>query len=190
MGYNHNFGHNREGNIDFIQSQSRDRFKVHLIKEQINSNKDSISSTRIRKYISRGKIEKANILLGRQYSLRGFVVKGQGIGRKINFPTINIKPLNNYQLIPFRGVYFVNLIIENQLYLGMCNIGFKPTLTNSKEESIEVHIFSVGIDRNFYKKEVEVFFVKYLRNERKFKNLDFLRRQLKKDKQNCLSIEI
>ena len=122
--------------------------------------------------------------------MRGFVVKGQGIGRKINFPTINIKLLNSHQLVPFRGVYFVNLIIENQLYSGMCNIGFKPTLTNSKEESIEVHIFSVGIARNFYKKEVEIFFIKYLRNEIKFKNLEFLRRQLEKDKQKCLSIEI
>ena len=190
MGYNHNFGHNRQGDIDFIRSQSRGRFKVHLIKEQINSNKDSISSTKIRKYISIGEIEKANILLGRNYSLTGFVIKGHGIGRKINFPTINVKPLNNYQLVPFRGVYFVNLIIENKLYSGMCNIGFKPTLTNSKEESIEVHIFSVEIDKDFYKKEVEVFFIRYLRNERKFKNLDFLRRQLEEDKQNCLSVEI
>jgi len=72
----------------------------------------------------------------------------------------------------------------------MCNIGFKPTLTNSKEESIEVHIFSVGIGRNFYKKEVEIFFINYLRNEIKFKNLEFLKRQLEKDKQKCLSIEI
>ena len=190
MGYNHNFGHKRKGDVDFIQSQSNNRFKVHLIKEQMNSNGDSISSTKIRKYISIGKIEKANILLGRQYSFRGFVVKGQGIGRKINFPTINTKPLNDYQLTPFRGVYFVNLTIENQLYSGMCNIGFKPTLTNSKEESIEVHIFSVGIAKDFYKKEVEIFFIKYLRNEIKFKNLEFLRRQLEKDKQKCLSIEI
>tara|TARA_B100001142_G_scaffold269008_1_gene274418 strand:- start:1376 stop:2320 length:945 start_codon:yes stop_codon:yes gene_type:complete len=190
IGYNHNFGYNREGDADFVRSQAKGRFKVHLIKEQINSNKDSISSTKIRKYISKGKIDKANSLLGHQYSLRGFVIKGQGIGKKINFPTINIKPLNSYQLVPFRGVYYVNLIIENQLYSGMCNIGFRPTLTNSKEESIEVHIFSVGIDKNFYKKEVKVFFIKYLREERKFKNLEFLRRQLEKDKQKCLSVEI
>ncbi len=190
MGYNHNFGYNREGNIDFIRSKSKGRFKVHLIKEQINSNKESISSTKIRKYISKGKIDKANILLARQYSLKGIVIKGQGIGRKIDFPTMNIKPSNNYQLVPFRGVYYVNLMLENQLYSGMCNIGFKPTLTNSKEESIEVHIFSVGIDKNFYKKEVEIFFVKYLRSEIKFKNLNFLRKQLEKDKQKCLSFGI
>ena len=190
IGYNHNFGYNREGDADFVCLQSKGRFKVHLIKEQINSNKDSISSTKIRNYISEGKIGKANSLLGHQYSLRGFVIKGQGIGKKINFPTINIKPLNNYQLVPFRGVYYVNLIIENQLYSGMCNIGFRPTLTNSKEESIEVHIFSVEINKNFYKKEVKVFFIKYLREERKFKNLEFLRRQLEKDKQKCLSIGI
>ena len=190
IGYNHSFGHKRKGNIDFIRLYSKKRFKVHLIKKQIIFNEESISSTKIRNYISKGKIDNANILLGREYSLRGFIVKGQGVGRTINFPTINIKALDNSQLIPSKGVYFVKVKLENNLYSGMCNIGFKPTLTNSKEESIEVHIFSVGIDRNFYKKEVEVFFVKYLRNERKFKNLDFLRRQLKKDKQNCLSIEI
>ena len=190
MGYNHNFGYKRKGNVDFMRFQSKDRFKVHLIKKQIIFKKESISSTKIRNYLSKGKINKANMLLGREYLLRGLVVKGQGIGKKINFPTANIKPLDNHQIIPFRGVYSVKIKIEDQLYSGMCNIGFKPTLTNSKEESIEVHIFSVEIDKDFYKKEVEVFFIRYLRNERKFKNLDFLRRQLEEDKQNCLSVEI
>ena len=84
----------------------------------------------------------------------------------------------------------MKLSIQNDLYLGMCNIGFRPTLTNSKEESIEVHIFSVGINKDFYEKEVEVFFVKYLRKEKKFKNLDFLKKQLEEDKRRCLSIEM
>ena len=190
MGYSHSFGYKREGNIDFVKSYSKDLFKVHLIEKQVNINQEVISSTSIRNCISNGKIDKANLLLGREYSLRGIVISGMGIGRKINFPTINVKPLDNYQLIPFRGVYSVQVKLENKIYLGMCNIGFRPTLTNSKEESIEVHIFSVGIDKNFYKKEVEVFFVKYLRNEKKFKNLDFLRKQLEKDKQECLSIKI
>ena len=190
MGYNHYFGNKRKGNFDFMRSQSQGRFKVHLIKKQTILDGQSISSTQIRKYVSNGKIENANILLGREYSLTGIVVKGMGVGKKINFPTINIKPLDSYKLVPLRGVYFVKLKIKNILYSGMCNIGFKPTLTNNKEESIEVHIFSVGIDKDFYKKEVEVFFIKYLRDEKKFKNLDFLRRQLVKDKQECLSIKI
>ena len=190
MGYNHYFGNKRRGDVDFMRSQSQGKFKVHLIKKQTILGEQTISSTQIRKYISNGEIENANILLGREYSLTGIVVKGMGIGKKINFPTINIKPLDSYKLVPLRGVYFVKLKIKNISYSGMCNIGFKPTLTNNKEESIEVHIFSVGIDKDFYKKEVEVFFIKYLRDEKKFKNLDFLRRQLVKDKQECLSIKI
>ena len=145
MGYNHNFGYKRKGDVEFMRLQSKGRFSVHLIEQQMISNKKSISSTQIRKYICNAEIDKANILLGREYSLKGCVVKGKGIGKKINFPTMNINPLNVYQLIPFRGVYFVKLKLQNHLYSGMCNIGFKPTLTNSKEESIEVHIFSVGI---------------------------------------------
>ena len=189
MGYSHSFGYKREGNIGFVQSSSKGLFKVHLIEKQANRKQEVISSTNIRNYISNGKIDNANLLLGREYSLRGIVVKGQGIGREINFPTINIKPLDSYQLIPLRGVYSVQVKLENKLYSGMCNIGFRPTLTNSKEESIEVHIFSVGINKDFYKKEVEVFFVKYLRKEKKFKNLDFLKEQLEEDKRKCLSIE-
>ena len=188
MGYSHSFGYKREGDAAFMRINSKERFKVHLIKEQ-RLGKESISSTQIRNYISTDQINKANRLLNRKYSIKGFVIRGCGIGRKINFPTINIKVSDIHQLIPSVGVYFVQVKIKNNLYLGMCNIGFRPTLTNSKEESIEVHIFSVGIAKNFYKKEVEVFFIKYLRNEKKFKNLDFLKRQLEKDKQLCLSLE-
>ena len=72
----------------------------------------------------------------------------------------------------------------------MCNIGFRPTLTNDKEESIEVHIFSGNIISNYYNDTVIISFIKYIRNEIKFKNLDFLKRQLQKDKEYCLSIDL
>ena len=189
MGDNHNFGHKREGNAHFVQLYSKSLYKVHLIENQ-KVYKEMISSTKIRNNLLNSKIDKANILLGREYSVRGEVIRGQGIGREINFPTINIEPFDKNQLIPKRGVYYVKLSIQNDLYLGMCNIGFRPTLTNIKEESIEVHIFSVGIDKDFYKKEVELFFIKYLRVEKKFKNLNLLKRQLEKDKQKCLSMDI
>ena len=100
MGYNHNFGNKRKGNVDFMRLKSKDRFEVHLIKEELAANKESISSTKIREYLSKDKVEKANQLLGRHYSLKGIVVKGKGIGRKIQFPTMNIMPLDSYQLIP------------------------------------------------------------------------------------------
>jgi len=189
MGYSHSFGYKREGDVAFVRINSKERFQVHLVKEQTLGRK-SISSTKIRNYISTNQIDKANRFLGRKYSIKGSVVKGSGVGRKINFPTINIKVSDIHQLVPSVGVYFVQVKIKNNLYLGMCNIGFRPTLTNSKEESIEVHIFSVGINKNFYKEEVKIYFLQYLRNEKKFKNLDFLKRQLEKDKQVCLSLEI
>ena len=82
------------------------------------------------------------------------------------------------------------LIIDNQKYKGMCNIGFRPTITNSEEETIEIHIFSVKINTDFYNKEVKVFFIEYIREEKKFKNIDFLVQQLHKDKQMCLSVKV
>ena len=149
-----------------------------------------ISSTLIRKYLKEYNLENANKLLGREYELEGKVVEGDGRGQKIKFPTANIKPKILNQLIPARGVYCVDAVIENHIYLGMCNIGIRPTLINSEEETIEIHIFGVRIDSDFYNKEVKVFFIEYIRNEKKFKNKDFLVKQLEKDKQTCLSIKI
>ena len=195
VGYNHKFGFKKEGDIEFLRKNSLEyKYKTHkVLAKKINFDKNStdkeitISSSLIREYLLKSKIIKANILLGRYFSLFGLVIKGKGIGKKINFPTINIMPFEKNIIRPNRGVYLVKVSIDKMLYKGMCNVGFRPTVTNSKEESIEVHIFSVGISSNFYNKEVCVYFIKYIREEKKFKNLEFLAKQLKKDKQNCLS---
>ena len=79
--------------------------------------------------------------------------------------------------------------IESIEYTGMCNIGFRPTITNNKEETIEIHIFRVKTNKDFYGKEVKIFFIEYIRQEKKFKNIDFLVKQLEKDKKYCLSIK-
>jgi riboflavin kinase/FMN adenylyltransferase len=195
IGYNHSFGFKKEGDFDFLRKNSiKYNYKTHKVKaKKINLNNTkaiknvTISSTLIREYLLKSKIMKVNMLLGRYFALFGTIIKGKGIGKKINFPTINVIPFEKKIIMPNRGVYLVKVSIDKKLYKGMCNIGFRPTVTNSKEESIEVHIFSVGISSNFYNKDVSIFFIKYIREEKKFKNLEFLAKQLKKDKQNCLS---
>jgi len=191
MGHDNGFGYKREGNVNFLKEKySKEIFELHTVNpEQIN-NQMTISSTLIRKFIQTGKIKKANHMLGRFYSIKGKVVRGEGIGKTINFPTINISPLNKVQIIPFSGVYFVHLEIGSNKYIGMCNIGFRPTITNNKEETIEIHIFRVETGKDFYGREVKVFFIEYIREEKKFKNIEFLEKQLEKDKRYCLSIKV
>ena len=191
MGYDNGFGHKREGNINFLKDRYSDKeFKLHTVSPEQNNIQETISSTLIRKFIKNGKIDKANSMLGRLYSVKGYVVRGEGLGKTINFPTINISLLNELQIVPFSGVYFVHLEIDSNKYTGMCNVGFRPTITNNKEETIEIHIFRVETDKDFYDKEVKVFFVEYIREEKKFKNIDFLAKQLEKDKNYCLSIKV
>ena len=191
MGYNHGFGYKREGNAEFLKAKyNNTKLKVHKIEPQKIDGNTIVSSTLIRRLILEGKIKEANLMLNKTYSLTAKVVRGNGLGKKINFPTINLAPLNDKQLVPKNGVYFVKLIIDNQKYDGMCNIGFRPTITNSEEETIEIHIFRVKLNADFYNREVKVFFIEYIREEIKFKNIDFLVQQLHKDKQKCLSIKV
>tara|TARA_Y100001970_G_scaffold53264_1_gene67351 strand:- start:278 stop:1231 length:954 start_codon:yes stop_codon:yes gene_type:complete len=191
MGHDNGFGHKREGNINFLKDRYNDKgFKLHTVSPEQNNIQETISSTLIRQLIKNGKIDKANNMLGRSYSVKGHVVRGEGLGKTINFPTINISLSNELQIVPSSGVYFVYLEIDSNKYTGMCNIGFRPTVTNNKEETIEIHIFRVKTDKDFYGKEVKVFFVEYIREEKKFKNIDFLAKQLEKDKNYCLSIKV
>ncbi len=191
MGYDNAFGHKREGDINFLKEKYNNKeFKLHIVNPKQGNNREIISSTLIRKFIKTGKIEKANNMLGRFYSVKGKVIRGEGLGKTINFPTINILPSNKGQITPISGVYFVHLEIASNKYIGMCNIGFRPTITNNKEETIEIHIFRVKTDKDFYGKEVKVFFIEYIREEKKFKNIEFLAKQLKRDKKYCLSIKV
>ncbi len=191
MGHDNGFGHKRQGNVAFLKEKyDNEKFTLHTVKAKKDKNQINISSTTIRQSIKIGEIEKANIMLGRYYSIMGKVIKGQGIGRTIKFPTINISPSNEKQIIPFSGVYFVRLEIESIKYTGMCNIGFRPTITNNKEETIEIHIFRVKTNKDFYGKEVKIFFIEFIRKEKKFKNINFLAKQLEKDKKYCLSIKV
>ena len=186
MGHDNGFGNKREGDIGFI-SKNYEHINIHTISPEKNIENQKISSTYIRNELVNGTLKNANEMLDIPFSLIGTVIKGRGYGKTINFPTINLKPLNRYKIIPKIGVYHVKVEINDIEYFGMCNIGFSPTVTNNKEETIEIHIFRVESNIDFYNYDVKVYFLEFIREEKKFKKVEFLVKQLKEDKKYCLS---
>lgn len=186
VGNNHHFGKNREGNIEKLQEFSKIYgFKLETVNISYLNN-FKISSTTIRNLIINGDIKNANQLLGYEYFIKGIVVRGTGIGRKIGFPTANIK-IDDFKLKPHTGVYAVNVIIDKKVYNGMMNIGYRPTIDEQKHElTFEVNIFD--FDADIYEKEITVKFIDKLRDEQKFKTIDELISQLYKDKEKSFNL--
>ena len=175
---NFRFGRKRKGNIITLKNFQ----KIYEYKTEITAplkiSKKIISSTLIRKKISLGKINELNKYLGRPWCISGKVIRGERRGRKIGFPTCNIR-LNDYK-IPKKGVYSV--IVETSQFKkkGIANIGYRPTF-NGQSLLLEVNIF--GINKNLYNKLIKVKFIKFIRPEKKFKDLEQLKRQIKIDVQ-------
>ncbi|MDC9721639.1 MAG: bifunctional riboflavin kinase/FAD synthetase [Urechidicola sp.] len=179
IGYDHHFGKNREGNFEQLQEYgTMFDFELEEIPAQ-NLNNVTISSTKIRKALLNGDIEKANNYLGYHFMLTGVVVKGKSLGTKIGFPTANINIEESYKLIPKPGAYVIKATIDTVRYNGMLNIGNRPTV-EGKHQTIEVHFFDFNDD--LYGKRIQVELLKFLRDEQKFDSLDDLKMQLQKDK--------
>ena len=141
IGYDHHFGNNREGNIQFLQNNSHKYgFQVNEISKQ-EIDHIGVSSTKIRNTLESGEIHLANSLLGRNYSIKGKVVDGQKRGKSLGFPTANIHIHETYKLLPADGVYAIRALVNEEMYSGMLNIGFKPTV-DGRERSIEAHLFN------------------------------------------------
>ena len=173
---NFKFGRKRKGNIKTLKKfENNFGFKT-IITPPLRKSKKIISSSLIRKKISQGKIKETNKLLGRTWSVKGKVIKGMKRGRKIGFPTCNIR-LGDY-IVPKLGVYSV--IVETNYFKkkGIANIGYRPTF-NGQNLLLEVNIF--GIDKNLYNKEIDVNFIKFIRSEKKFSGLEQLKKQIKID---------
>ena len=173
---NFKFGKKRLGDIVTLKNFEKKYFYKTVITAPYKKEKKIISSSLIRKIIYQGRFQEAERLLGRTWCIEGVVVKGAQRGRKIGFPTCNIK-LNSYT-IPKLGVYSVHVQINNLKKKGIANIGYRPTF-NGKSLLLEVNIF--GIKRNLYKKILKISFVKFIRAEKKFKNINQLKNQIKKD---------
>ena len=173
---NFRFGKKRKGNINTLKNYEKNYSYTTIITNPYKKKKKLISSTLIRKIISKGNVKAAGGLLGRNWSIIGKVIKGERRGRKIGFPTCNIE-LKNYT-IPKLGVYSV--IVQTKYFRkkGIANIGYRPTFNGSKL-LLEVNIF--GINLNLYKKTIEVCFIKFIRAEKKFRGIKELKQQIKKD---------
>ena len=176
VGKDFKFGKNRTGDVDNIISYFG-KNNVILLPDYIINN-EKVSSSKIRKYLDTGDIQKANNFLGREYQLSGLVIKGMKLGSKIGFPTANVQ-LDQDLYIPKFGVYEISCIVEENLFKGILNIGLTPTVVNRRKVKIEAHLFK--FNENIYGKKVVIKLKKFIREEIKFNSLDDLIKQINID---------
>ncbi len=190
IGYNHHFGRNREGSFQQLKKLAPVYgFELEKIPAQV-LNKVEISSTKIRKALESGDIKIANKFLGYEYSIKGKVVKGKGLGKELGYPTANIHIDDKHKLIPADGIYAVTIEYEKQNYNGMMSIGFNPTVNTAPfragGKTIEVNIFD--FEKEIYGENIRVFFKQKLRDEKKFDSLESLKKTIDSDKEKSLKI--
>src|SRR3990172_6957389 len=176
VGYNYRFGKGREGNIQTLKKLGEEYGFVVREVEQVAINGEIISSTKIRHLLRDGEVGHAARLLGRTYAMSGVVVKGDGRGNGLGFPTANIAP--KHAIVPAHGGYAVRLLVREKFYNGIANIGLRPTF-NKQNLTIEVHIFDFNED--IYGEEISLYFVRRIRGEKKFADADELIRQIEAD---------
>ena len=187
IGYDHHFGRNREGSIQELTTLA-DLYDFNIEKIDPQYFEDvTVSSSKIRKLIEKGEMVKAKQYLGYEFMLNGKVIKGNSLGKTINFPTANIVVEDKWKILPADGVYAVKIVLEAKEYKGMMNIGQKPTV-DGNGISLEVNIFDFNQD--IYGKGIEIRFVKRIRDERKFEDLQALKKQLLIDKNKAIQILI
>ena len=173
---NFKFGFKRQGNIKTLKKFEKKYNFKNIVTKPFKKNSKTISSTFIRKKIRLGKIVEINKLLNRNWTVVGKVIKGQRRGHKIGFPTCNLK-LNDY-VIPKLGVYAVRVKSKNFNKNGIANVGYRPTF-NGQNLLLETNVF--GINKNLYNKEISISFKKFIRPEKKFRNLKYLKKQIQLD---------
>lgn len=185
-GYDHHFGKGRQGEFQHLINYGRKyNFSVEKISAQTIGDL-AVSSTKIRNALTEGDVVTANNYLGYLYPLYGRVVKGNGIGHSLGFPTANIETTNHDKLIPADGAYAVLAEYCNKQYEGMLNIGMRPTINGTARVS-EVNIFDFG--KQIYGEMLNILFVERLRGEIKFASVELLKKQLVKDRaaaESCL----
>jgi riboflavin kinase/FMN adenylyltransferase len=179
IGYDHQFGRNREGNIQYLKdvSATYEFEAIEIPAKEIDE--INISSTKIRKAIENGDIERANLFLGAKFELNGTVIEGAQIGRTIGFPTANLFIEDSTKILPANGVYVVAVLLDEVRFKGVMNIGFRPTIDTSLRKQIEIHIFD--FERDIYGRKLQVEILTRLRDEIKFENKDFLVEQIQQD---------
>jgi riboflavin kinase/FMN adenylyltransferase len=183
IGYDHAFGKDREGDIATLRKMAPEvGFQVDELPAFIVED-TAISSTNIRNLLRSGRPKSAAHFLGRNYTLTATVVRGEGRGKTLQFPTANLRPVSTEKVVPGDGVYAVFISLGNDRHKGMMNIGMRPTF-DSLQHTLEVHIFD--FDSEIYDQRVTVEFVDKIRSERRFASAGDLVKQLELDKMNSL----
>ncbi len=184
IGYDHHFGKDRSGTIETVENIGKKLGFDAFIVSKKEMGEVTVSSTTIRRELSEnGNVVQASNLLGRAYRLNGIVIHGDKRGRKIGYPTANLKAEHRNKVIPKNGVYAVKVRVGEEWYGGMMNIGHRPTF-DKIELRLEVNIFN--FDEDIYGQTIQVRFINRLRDEVKFDGIDELVAQLDRDKENAL----
>ncbi len=185
VGTNFLFGKGRKGDIKLLRElRIKKGFELHVV-EPVKFENEIISSTRIREYLRQGDVEKASLLLSRPYSVIAEVIHGVKRGRVMGYPTANLL-WDEEILLPREGVYAVKVKMDDKGYEGISNLGYRPTFGEEKEFCFEVHI--LDFKKEIYSKEINVSFIKRIRDEMLFKDKYSLIRQLKEDENRTRKI--
>ncbi|WP_298245944.1 bifunctional riboflavin kinase/FAD synthetase [uncultured Christiangramia sp.] len=178
IGYDHRFGRNRTADINDLKQFGKDfGFEVEEISQQ-DVEQVAVSSTKIRKALIEGRVEQANIYLQSEFTLKGIIVRGRGIGKGLGYPTANMEIPEDYKLIPKNGVYVVRSVLDGRNIFGMMNIGTNPTV-GGKEQTIETYFFD--LDKDLYGKEFTIEMLVRIRDEKKFNSVEELKIAMKQD---------
>ena len=175
LGKDFRFGQNREGGVEMLKNAGIEI----LVADEFMINQERVSSSLVRESLSHGDFKKVNLLLGRPYAISGKVIHGDKRGREIGFPTANIHMF--HERPPLRGVFAVKLDDS----FGVANLGIRPTVSGLSQLNLEVHVFDFSAD--LYGKHVHVTFLKKLRDEKKFNNVNELKLQIEIDIANAKS---
>lgn len=185
-GYNFTYGRHAEGNVDTLQLAGEAcGFGVCVI-PPVFVEGEPVSSTRIRECIAAGSVERANKLLGYEYSVSGNVVRGRGVGHKMLFPTANIE-VSKEKLLPRKGVYAVGIVLNGHEHMGVCNIGVNPTVSCGTRETVEAYI--IGMERDLYGENITVRFKRRIRDEVRFPDAQSLKEQISRDIESVMSVK-
>lgn len=182
VGFNYRFGYKNIGNIEMLKELS-DKYGYELyVMEPCNYENEVISSTRIRDELLNGNVDKAMKMLNRPYIIKGKVVHGKKLGRTIGFPTANLD-YSKEALIPRKGVYYTNVQWQGKIYKGITSVGNNPTVNGDK---LTIETYILDFNNDLYGHNIKVYFIKKIRDEKKFNSIDDLVIQLKKDKYYAL----
>jgi riboflavin kinase/FMN adenylyltransferase len=182
VGHEWSFGRNRRGSLELLKKLG-EQFNFNVVGiPPVTVSGELVSSTTIRRSIEAADLQKAAAMLGREYTILGTVVRGDDLGKKIGFPTANLSA--HSEQFPPNGVYLAEAMLDGVVYPGVVNLGYRPTVSRGKSDRVlEIHL--LDFDRDIYGKDLELRFMRHLRPEKKFENVDALVRQIERDVQQA-----